>query len=242
MTRKPHDQDLEQQLASYFDGELTESDAEALTARLEQEDALSAQLEDMRFMREIVVGALESEARAVPEARFEQVWDEVSLTIDRDARESSAKAAGQAANVSIWERFAAWMRPVRLPVGVAAAAGAVALVVLVARPGQDGASSGEGAVASEQATPPGRAQNPESPEPSLADPATQIAEAAPMPAPEAEALPVPLPAPESNDADIERIEFGGASGRISHIEGVRGTTTVIWVEEEDEPADSERSL
>ena len=63
-----------------------------------------------------------------------------------------------------------------------------------------------------------------------------------MPAPEAEALPVPLPAPESNDADIERIEFGGASGRISHIEGVRGTTTVIWVEEEDEPADSERSL
>ena len=69
-------------------------------------------------------------------------------------------------------------------------------------------------------------------------PDTRIADADAPPA----SLPEPLPVPDSNEADVERIEFGGASGRISKIEGVRGTTTVIWIEEDEEPIDSERSL
>ena len=51
-----------------------------------------------------------------------------------------------------------------------------------------------------------------------------------------------FPEPESNEAEIEKIEFGGRSGTISHIQGSRGTTTVIWVQEDEEPVDSERSL
>jgi hypothetical protein len=55
------------------------------------------------------------------------------------------------------------------------------------------------------------------------------------------APPPPIAPSGANDAEIERIEFGGRSGRISTIEGRRGTTTVIWVSEE-EPVPSERSL
>jgi hypothetical protein len=42
-----------------------------------------------------------------------------------------------------------------------------------------------------------------------------------------------FPAPEMYEAEIERIEFGGKNGRIGTIEGKRGTTTVIWVSDED---------
>ncbi len=116
-------------------------------------------------------------------------------------------------------------------------AAGVALVVMVARPGQSPSDSNAGGpIASKDAS--AEAPTDPMPDPAPAAPPTQIADAAPAAPP----MPGPLPAPESNDAEIERIEFGGASGRISHIEGVRGTTTVIWVEEDEEPADSERSL
>ena len=50
-----------------------------------------------------------------------------------------------------------------------------------------------------------------------------------------------FPAPVSNDADIQQVEFGGKTGRITTIEGKKGTTTVIWVSEQ-EPAEAGRSL
>ena len=60
---------------------------------------------------------------------------------------------------------------------------------------------------------------------------------APEPTPEVEMF----PQPEPGEAEIRRIEFGGRSGTISRVEGSRGTTTVIWVNDEL-PIDSERSL
>ncbi|MEE9385942.1 MAG: hypothetical protein V3V08_21230 [Nannocystaceae bacterium] len=49
-------------------------------------------------------------------------------------------------------------------------------------------------------------------------------------------------APVSNDLQIDRIEFAGRVGQIAKIPGAKGTTTVIWVQEEPQPFDSERSL
>ena len=52
----------------------------------------------------------------------------------------------------------------------------------------------------------------------------------------------PFPAPNEEAAQIEQIEFGGNGGRIGQIEGKTGTVTVIWVTEDEDPADSERAL
>jgi hypothetical protein len=48
----------------------------------------------------------------------------------------------------------------------------------------------------------------------------------------------PMPVPDSADVEIHGIEFGGKGGRISNS----GTVTVLYVEEEAQSADSERSL
>ena len=60
--------------------------------------------------------------------------------------------------------------------------------------------------------------------------------------PSPEAAPEMFPQPEPGEAEIRRIEFGGRTGTISQVEGSKGTTTVIWVTEDDGPVDSERSL
>lgn len=44
-----------------------------------------------------------------------------------------------------------------------------------------------------------------------------------------------VPAPALGEAEIERIEFGSKAGRIGTIEGKRGTTTVIWISEDEPP-------
>jgi hypothetical protein len=55
--------------------------------------------------------------------------------------------------------------------------------------------------------------------------------------------PVAVELPRQNEAEIERIEFGGRSGRIDQIHGKNGqTTTVIWFTEDDPTENSERSL
>jgi hypothetical protein len=65
---------------------------------------------------------------------------------------------------------------------------------------------------------------------------------APDPQPEPSGKLEALSNPEPGEAQIKRIEFGGRTGTISQIEGNRGTTTVIWVTEDEEPVDTERSL
>ena len=47
-----------------------------------------------------------------------------------------------------------------------------------------------------------------------------------------------MPVPETNDAEIHGIEFGGRNGRIGHS----GTVTVLYVEDDAQSTNSERSL
>jgi negative regulator of sigma E activity len=224
-------------LQAYFDGEMDAAERERFEAQFEQDAELKRELGDLGVMRELVVGGLDAEAKDVPEARFEQIWDEIDATLDRESR--LQEAAGT--RPSLWARVLPFFRPAALP--VAAAAAAAAFVVIVVN--QTGDPSGAGAnteqpIASEdsvgdQATAP-NAETPDSEQPAPDD---RMADAT---APTDPAAPVEFEAPESNDADVDNIEFGGHNGRIERLESSRGTTTVIWIEEDDEPVDSERSL
>ena len=145
-----------------------------------------------------------------------------------------------------------WARPVRIPLAVFGAAAAVA--VLFAR------SAGQPSDRVESA--PTLAQddsNTQTEVPSDAQPNTQpdtgtplapdvapnsnpgVAEGTLAVAPKPDTESEMFPQPEPGEAEIRRIEFGGRSGTISQVEGSRGTTTVIWVNDEL-PIDSERSL
>ena len=222
-------------LQAYFDGEMDAAERERFEAELEREPELRTELDDIGVMRELVVGGLESEAKDVPQARFEQIWDEIDATIDRDAR--LQESAGT--RPSIWARIMPWLRPAALP--MAATAAAAAFVVVVVNSTGD-PSNTEAPVASNEtvqapAQEPAPQAEPTPPQEGV-ESAPQLAVKTPVPADE----PVDFDVPDSNEADVERIEFGGHSGHIEQLEGSRGTTTVIWIEEDDEPVDSERSL
>jgi hypothetical protein len=226
--------EAESRLAAYHDGELESASHKAFEDELahlaQSADASEpAMLEQWSLMGELVRGTLEQEAEALPNARFEQLWDEFDRTL---ARESRLQEAANAAP-SFTDRLKSWLRPAALPMGLAAAA---AIVLVVVNPGQDAPASGPDVPMVAEA--PTEAPGPE------ASPAEPVA--APAPALAQKTLPEEepglFPQPESNDAEIEKIEFGGRSGTISHIQGSRGTTTVIWVQEDEEPVDSERSL
>src|SRR5690606_31426380 len=68
---------------------------------------------------------LEAEAAAVPEARFEQIWDEIERTLDRDLRLQKAPEPAP----SMWARFRGLLRPLAVPVASGAAiAGLIAVL------------------------------------------------------------------------------------------------------------------
>lgn len=232
--------ELDEQLSAYFDDELDEGARASIEAQLEQDPELAARLADLVFMRTMVVGDLEYQAERVPEARFEQLWDSFENTLERESRLQEAAEAPP----KWWQRLREWARPVRVPLAAVAAVGALAFVIarsvgapsddadaeLVANTQEDQASEGQSEV------------KPSKPEGELVKPKTndQIA-IAPSPAPVAPDAEI-FPQPEPGEAEIRRIEFGGQMGTISQVEGTRGTTTVIWVTEEEDPVDSERSL
>lgn len=222
-------------LQAYFDGEMDAAERERFEAELEREPELRTELDDIGVMRELVVGGLESEAKDVPQARFEQIWDEIDSTIDRDAR--LQESAGT--RPSIWARIMPWLRPAALP--MAATAAAAAFVVVVVNSTGDPSNTEPSVASNEPVQAPAKESAPEGPEPTPeVEPAPQLAVKTPAPADDGES--VDFDVPDSNEADVERIEFGGHSGHIEQLEGSRGTTTVIWIEEDDEPVDSERSL
>jgi hypothetical protein len=259
---------LDEQLSAYFDGELGDGGLEHVehvqhgeaelgaTLRalvdgdLEGDAELAAKLADLAFMRTMIVGALEHQADRVPEARFEQVWDGFEQALERESRLQEAAEAPP----SLWQRLSAWARPLRLPLAVVGAAGA--LVFVFARSAGAPHETSEtddadaGAVASNppvsntrdegpsDAGPAPQARN--TPAPLAPEPLPRVAIAPEPPSPEI--APEMFPQPEPGEAEIRRIEFGGRTGTISQVEGSRGTTTVIWVTEEDGPVDSERSL
>jgi hypothetical protein len=164
-----------------------------------------------------VTAGLEAEAAKVPEARFEQIWDEIDRALDR---ETAAPTRRRSRAPSLWSRMLGVLRPVWVP--VAATAGVAAVVVGVLGSAGDHPHLGRG---SARSWPANEARGPA---PVLADSAVVDVE------------PV-VPAPALGEAEIERIEFGGKAGRIGTIEGKRGTTTVIWISE-DEPRAAGRSL
>lgn len=233
MSTEPSTRVSAQELSAYFDDELMPEQAEAVARALEDDPGLRAEHAELGLLRGTVCAALEAEAQAVPAARFEQIWEQIDRAIERDAR-LQAEADRHA---SIWTRLRAALRPIRVPLLVAGAAAAVALIVV--RPAADEPNNSEG-VAS---VAPDAAPTP-APAPSVAPPVQpdRVAAGSPQAPSEPSTAPdpklLPMPVPETSEAEIHDIEFGGRNGRISNT----GTVTVLYVEEDETPTNSERSL
>ncbi len=214
----------EAELQAYFDGELDEAATAEMKSRLERDPELQQHLAHMGLMRDLVGRSMEMRALEVPRARFEQIWDEIDRAIDHETKSARASVEAPA---SLWARLGALLRPFRVPLLAAAGAAAVALVAV--QFAGSGSVNQDPPIASLPETPAPRSPAPQAP----AKPETRIAKAEESP-PSTEQLPTPRAA----EADIQGIEFGGKQGRISHT----GVTTVLYVEEDDAPQKSERSL
>ena len=201
------DIDQAKRVHAYFDGEVEPEERASIEALLARAPDAKTTLVELDLLHRAVAASFDAEADKIPEARFEQIWDEIDRTLDRDARLQRAADV----NVSLWSRIGAVLRPLWAP--AAAAVGVAAVVaLLVSRGDGDAAGNTPPVVASKQ----------------VAAPPAVVAAAAEDPV--------------LGEAEIQRIEFGGRSGRIDRIEGERGVMTVIWVTEDDEQTDSERSL
>jgi negative regulator of sigma E activity len=236
MNTEPSKPVTSQDLSAYFDGELPPEDAEAIALALAEDPQLRTEHAELGLLRGTVCAALEAEAQAVPAARFEQIWDEIDRAIERDAR----LQAEANRNASIWTRLWAALRPIRLPMLAAAAAATIA--VLVVRPGSDEPNKPEDAPSVAEGSPPTPETAPavaptvEPDRLAVKEPSVPIAPPEPQ-SPIDTKLP-PMPVPETSEAEIHGIEFGGKHGRISNT----GTVTVLYVEEDETPTNSERSL
>lgn len=224
--REPEIPSAAEALQLYFDDELDPAAEAAFEAKLDRDPELREHLRQLGRMRELVNHDLERRAAEVPRARFEQIWDEIDRVIGEEQRLARAQVAPPR---SIWQRLWAALRPARIPL-LAAATAAAAAVLVVKTTGEPSVNQGEGVASVPHAAP---VAEPQAPVPTPPD---AIARRTPEPAPgvETEAFPAPPPA----DADIHGIEFGGRNGRISQT----GTVTVLYVEDEDAPQKSERSL
>lgn len=207
----------QQRLHAFLDGELSSADRAEVEQLLARDAQARAYVDGLRLMSRAIVASADDEAARVPEARFEQIWDEIERTLDRDLRLQKAPAAAP----SLWERLRGVMRPLLAPAVAVAGVAAVAFVVWGSLGDVESTANNEPAVASKTLPP----------EPVPAD--------RPILAPDEPS--VELPAPNGGPAHIKRIEWSGKSGRISEIEGKRATTTVIWISD-DEPGPSERPL
>lgn len=241
--------EIDEQISAYFDGELDESVRARVEAELGDDEELAARFADLQFMREMVVGDLEHQAERVHEARFEQIWDNFDAALERESRLQEAAEAPP----SLWQRFSEWVRPMRIPIAAIGAAGVLALVFArsVGAPDDGGDSAELASNTQEERTSEDQAGE-EKTDPAAHEGAKPSKERAPAPkiavAPDPdqnpedpEQDPEMFPQPTPGEAEIRHIEFGGRSGTISQVEGSRGTTTVIWVTDDD-PVDSERSL
>lgn len=236
MNTEPSKPVTPQDLGAYFDGELTPEQAEAIALALAEDPQLRTEHAALGLLRGTVCAALDAEAQAVPTARFEQIWDEIDRAIERDAR----LQAEANRNASIWTRLWSALRPIRLPLLAAAAAGAIA--ILVVKPGFDGPNKPEDAPSVAAGSTPMPATTPTvapTVEPDRLAVKEPIAPIAPSePAFSTDTKLPPMPVPETSEAEIHGIEFGGKHGRISNT----GTVTVLYVEEDETPTNSERSL
>lgn len=215
-----------EELSAYFDDELDSGRAEAITRALEQDPELRDEHAGFGLLRGTVRASLEAEAASVPAARFEQIWDQIDRAIERDTRLQTEANRSD----SIWTRLWAALRPVRVPVMVAAATAAIVAVVVT--PGADGPNNPEDVPSVAEGKLPVTA-----PQVTPRVVPDRLAVKEPT-APEPDAKLRPMTVPETSEAEIHGIEFGGKNGRISNT----GTVTVLYVEEDETPTNSERSL
>ncbi len=210
----------EEQLSAYFDGELGPEERAEVEQWLARDAAGRATLAELGVMRDAIGASLAAEAAKVPQARFEQIWDEIDRTLDRE----TAAHQPAAPMPSLWTRMLGVLRPVWAP-AVAVAGVAAVLIAVVSNNPVSNNPAGNNLASNNPAAP---ANSPDS---AASKPAQPVLEAPAIAVvPEVEAA---FPAPDMHEAEIERIEFGGRNGRIGTIEGKRGTTTVIWVSDED---------
>mgnify|MGYP000193263372 CR=1 FL=1 len=200
----------EEQLSAYIDGELSPAERAEVDQWLARDPQARALVAEFGLLRGAVTAGLEAEAEKVPQARFEQIWDEIDRALDRE----TAAVPSTPPAASLWSRMLGVLRPVWVPVAATAAVAAVVVGIV-----------GSGAITRTDgpAVQPAVASNEVAPAPVLAD--SKPVEAEPV-----------IPAPALGEAEIERIEFGSKAGRIGTIEGKRGTTTVIWISEDEPPA------
>ncbi len=222
----------EQEIHAYFDDELDADRTHAVRAALDADPLLHTEYEQLGGLRNTVAASLQAKAEAVPSARFEQVWDEIDRAIERDERLQSEADR----NASVWTRMWAAFKPVRVPVFAAAAAALV--TVIVVQPGSDETNISPAVASVDEeptpSTPVEPTANSVPSTPLVADSkATPAVPSPPKPAPKTS----PMTVPDASEAEIHGIKFGRGGGRISNT----GTITVLYVEDE-EPADSERSL
>lgn len=228
------------ELALHFDGESTGAEAHELAAQIDADPELREELAQMGIVRGLVQETLKTKAAEIPQARFEQIWDEIDRQLDREA------AASSPATGSLWSRVWTALRPVRIPLAAAAAAAAVTLVVVSVMDSDKGpaaennpaavASAQEPSAEQEPQTAPDPAGGTESKDAPSALPAGERMAVAPTddaPSPDDD-----LPSPKKVEAEIHGVEFSGHTGRISKT----GTVTVLYLEEEAQPKDTERSL
>lgn len=230
MSTEPSTTVTPQDLSAYFDEELSPEQADAVARALAEDPGLRREHAELGLLGGALRAALDAEAQAVPAARFEQIWDEIDRAIERDAR-LQAEANRHA---SIWTRLWAAFRPVRIPALAAAAAAAIAIMVL--GPGAGEPNNPRSAPSVAEVTPPAPSATgapPAQPERLAVDDLGSR-----PPAPSVDSKLPPMPVPDSSEAEIHGIEFGGKHGRISHT----GTVTVLYVEEDETPPNSERSL
>ncbi len=245
--------ELQLQVSAAFDDELIREQMDLVSAEIDEDPRLASMRSDLNFVRQAVRAHLMDAAVAVPEARFEQM----RIAVDR-AIDAQLAVKAELASAPSWRTtVAAWWTSLRTPALLMAGASAALCVVWLSgglsssNPGQGGVNGGPamaskaghdkgeqsgGAAQGGRATPGGSVIAPTG-----GSQGTVVADRR-VAAPTAPDVITPIGDPASNEAEIERIEFGGASGRISQIEGVRGTTTVIWIDEGDEPTVSERDL
>ncbi len=225
-----------EELALHFDGEITGAEAHELAAQIDADPELRDELAQLGMVQGLVQETLKRKAAQVSSARFEQIWDEIDRQLDMEA------AATRPAAGSFWSRMWEAIRPARFPIAAAAAAAAVTLIAVSASD-KDVAADPDGQ------NNPGAVASVEEPG---AEPSATESESRPSALPAGERLavaPTPpltpdvsaetdLPKPKKVQAEIHGVEFSGHTGRISNT----GTVTVLYLEEEAQPKDTERSL
>lgn len=224
----------DESLQAYFDGELSGPEAEAVKRAIDDDPELREEFEQLGLVGGLVQHSMTRQATRVPQARFEQIWDEIDRAIAQEdrLRESTEQQA------SIWSRMLAAVRPLRWPAVAAAAAAAITLVVAGGGPSDPNNSPEVAVQEPAPAAPPSETSSKVEATAPSAPKADMLAAKEPASDATDEGDLAPMPVPEAAQVEIHNIEFGGRGGRISSS----GTVPVLYVEEEVGPVDSERSL